>query len=179
MTSNKPSPTPARPLRLLARLCAWVVGQLAAFVREIQLALPDNLGAAPRTRTRDGRHGGCVGPEADFPAFAFDAADDPTRDLVAALGVVGGAECATDGCSLPHPLIVEAELPMAMLRSLEEWVADEQIPVVMKVSRDIPPDRVEVELVFRDPACSVRTKARLDAMVAMRKWVAGTSTGLT
>jgi hypothetical protein len=101
------------------------------------------------------------------PAEAF-----PTCDLEV------DADDAPPEATPVAPRIVVLEMPAALVRSMQEWAADEDVPLRTQVMRELDGDTLLVKFLFRDATVALLAEERLEQMVAMRSWL-GVTTGLS
>jgi hypothetical protein len=76
------------------------------------------------------------------------------------------------------PRIVVLEMPASLVRSMQEWAEDEEVPLRVQVMRELDGDKLLAKFIFRDATVAALAEERLEQMVAMRSWL-GVTTGLS
>jgi hypothetical protein len=76
------------------------------------------------------------------------------------------------------PRIVVLEMPASLVRSMQEWAEDEDVPLRVQVMRDLDGDKLLAKFIFRDATVAALAEERLEQMVALRSWL-GVTTGLS
>jgi hypothetical protein len=120
-----------------------------------------------------------------------DLDSDPTRDedepwvaasrpLADPFSCHNSEEDAADGpeATPVAPRIVVLEMPASLVRSMQEWAEDEDVPLRAQVMRELDGDKLLAKFIFRDATVAALAEERLEQMVAMRSWL-GVTTGLS